>query len=146
MIDLYSDTVTKPTREMFDAMAGARQGDDQRGDDPTARQLERRVADLLAQPSALIVPSATMANQLAVMLQAPAGTRLICHSGAHIRNFEAAGVAANAGVQITSIDGPSGIFAGLDVEALLTPDDPHLAAAAMVVLENTSNAGGGSVW
>ncbi len=146
MIDLYSDTVTKPTRAMFDAMAAAALGDDQRGDDTMTQALERRVAALLSQPRALVVPSATMANQLAVMLQAAPGTRLICHAGAHIRNFEAAGVAANAGVQISSVEGPDGTFTGADVERLLTPDDPHLAPASIVVVENTSNVGGGSVW
>jgi threonine aldolase len=146
MIDLYSDTVTKPTAGMYRAMTEAELGDDQRGDDHTARALEERVATLLGQPAALILPTATMANQIAIVLQCRPGAEVICHRSAHVYNFEAGGVAANAGAQVFALDGPRGTFTSGDLERAVRPRDPHFSRSSLVVVENTSNVGGGTIW
>jgi threonine aldolase len=87
-----------------------------------------------------------MANQVAIAVLAKPGSQLICHRGAHVYNFEGGGIAANAGVQVAPVDGPAGTFSGEAVGALLTPADPHFAPTSVVVVENTSNSGGGTVW
>jgi threonine aldolase len=146
MIDLYSDTVTKPSPGMLAAMAAAEVGDDQRGDDPTARSLQDRVCALLGKDAALIVPSATMANQIAVMAQCRPGSEVLCHEQAHMLNFEGGGLAANAGAQGVALPGPRGVFTAGDITARLRPDDPHFAVPTLVVVENTTNLGAGHVW
>lgn len=146
MIDLFSDTVTKPSKGMLAAMAAAEVGDDPRGDDPTARALEERAATLLAKAAALILPTATMANQIAVLAQAAPGSEVLCHKHAHILNFEAGGLAANAGVQGIGLEGPRGVFTGGDVLAARRPQHAHYANTALVVVENTANVGAGHVW
>jgi threonine aldolase len=146
VIDLYSDTVTKPSPGMLRAMCEADVGDDQRGDDPTARAFEERVASLLGQPAAMIVPTATMANQIAVIAQCRPGDAVLCHPTAHILNFEAGGLGANAGVQAITLDGPRGIFGADTLCASVASADDHTPRARLVVVENTSNFGGGTVW
>ncbi len=143
MIDLRSDTVTRPTAAMRAAMASAEVGDDVFRDDPTVLALEARVAALLGKEAALFVPSGTMANQLAVRVHCPPGTELICHTGAHVYNYEG-GAAALAGVQVRPIESADGL---LPVESLDRAFhdhcDAHLAPTACVALENTHNACGG---
>ncbi len=146
MIDLYSDTVTQPTEGMYAAITSARLGDDQRGDDPTARDFEERVAEVLGKPAALIVPTATMANQIAIMLHCPPGTEVLCHRTAHVYNYEGGGLAANAGAQAVALSGERGVFSGVEVRAHLRAMDPHFPRSRAVVVENTSNLGGGTVW
>lgn len=145
MIDLYSDTVTRPSAGMYAAMLQAPLGDDQRGDDPTARQLEQRAAELLGQPAALILPSATMANQIAVLAQSTPGGQVLCHETAHVLNFEAGGMAANAHVQAVPLRGPRGTFE-LGQLRVARPGDPHVPPTQLVVVENTSNWAGGAIW
>lgn len=146
VIDLYSDTASRPTRGMYEAMLGAELGDEQRRTDPTVHELERRVAALLGKARAVLVPSATMANQIALMLHARGGDEILCHRTAHVYNAEGGGVTANSGAQILPLAGERGIFDADAVRAAIRADDPHQPVTRVVVVENTSNGGGGSVW
>ena len=146
LVDLISDTATKPTAGMLAAMASAELGDEQKGEDPTVNALQARVATLLGQERALFLPSATMANQIAMALHCDAGDEIICHESAHLFNYETGATAINARAQIRTIRTPRGVFDADDVAALLRADDPHLPKTAAVSVENTSNGGGGTVW
>ncbi len=145
-VDLRSDTVTRPTRAMKQAMMDAPLGDDVFGDDPTVHALERKVAQLLGKEAAILVPSGTMANQLALRVQLRPGEEAIVHAGCHILNNEGGGAAALSGVTLRPLDSADG---GLDpgaVEANLhLDDDPHHAQTRLICLENTHNACGGQV-
>ncbi len=146
MIDLRSDTVTQPSAEMRSAMASAIVGDDVLGDDPTVIELERRTAEILGKKAALYTPSGTMANQIAIRLHTTPGDEVICDETAHIYNYEAGAPAVLSGVLTKLLKGERGIFSAEDVEAALRPKNDHFAPTSLVVLENTSNRGGGSVW
>src|SRR5512140_891057 len=124
MIDMRSDTVTRPTPAMLQAMANAEVGDDVFGDDPTVGKLEARVAELLGKEAALFVPSGTMANQIALRAQTKHGDEVICGVGAHCWRSESGALAALAGVQ-TQVIGTDGTFTGDDVRAAYKPDDPY---------------------
>jgi threonine aldolase len=146
IVDLFSDTATQPTRAMREAMLSAPLGDEQRRTDPTVRELEERAARVLGKARAILMPSATMANQIGIALHCAPGDEVLCHRSAHVINSEGGGLAANSGVQALALPGERGIF---DAEALLGGlrfDDPHQPASRAVVVENTSNGGGGSVW
>jgi threonine aldolase len=146
VVDLFSDTATQPTRAMREAMLGAPLGDEQRRTDPTVLALEERVAQITGKARAVLMPSATLANQIGVALHCAPGDEVLCHRTAHVINNEGGGLAANAGIQVLPLPGERGIF---DADALLgglRPDDPHQPASRAVVVENTSNGGGGSVW
>jgi threonine aldolase len=146
IVDLFSDTATQPTRGMREAMLSAPLGDEQRRSDPTVRALEERVAQLLGKAKAMLVPSATMANQIGVALHCSPGDEVICHRTAHVINSEGGGLAANSGVQVMPLPGERGIFDAEAVLGALRYDDPHQPTSRAVVVENTSNGGGGSVW
>jgi threonine aldolase len=146
IVDLFSDTATQPTRAMREAMLSAPLGDEQRRTDPTVQRLEERIAALVGKERAVLVPSATMANQIAIALHCIPGDEVLCHRTAHVINSEGGGVAANAGVQVMPLPGERGIFDGEALRAALRIDDPHQPISRAVVVENTSNAGGGSVW
>ena len=146
IVDLYSDTATKPTPEMLQAMFKARLGDEQRRTDPTVNALEERVAQLLGKERAVLVPTATLANQIALMLHCRGGDEVLCHRTAHVFNNEGGGVTANSGAQLLPLDGERGIFDADAVRAAIRPDDPHQPNTRVVVVENTSNGGGGSLW
>ena len=146
IVDLYSDTATQPTAEMRQAMLSAPLGDEQRRTDPTVLELEKRIAQVLGKPRAVLMPSATMANQIGVALHCAPGDEVICHKSAHVINSEGGGLAANSGVQVMPLTGERGIFDADAVLAALRIDDPHQPASRAVVIENTSNGGGGSVW
>jgi threonine aldolase len=146
IVDLFSDTVTQPTRGMLEAMIAAPLGDEQRRTDPTVRRLEERVAELVGKERAVFMPSATMANQIAIALHCSPGDEVLCHRTAHVINSEGGGLAANAGVQVCPLEGERGIFDGDTLLRALRIDDPHQPISRAVVVENTSNAGGGSVW
>lgn len=146
IVDLRSDTVTKPTAAMRQAMAAAEVGDDVLGDDPTVQALECRTAELLGKEAALFVPSGTMANQLAIRCHTQPGDELLLDANAHIFWYEAGASAALSGVQCRLLPGVSGIFTADDVRAALRPPDVHAAPARLVAVENTHNRGGGSVW
>lgn len=146
LIDLFSDTATQPTSGMLQAMITAPLGDEQRQSDPTVQQLESRVARLLGLKFGLFLPSATMANQIAIALHCRPGDEVLCHESAHILNFEGGGSAANSGVQSFPLRGPRGIFNGQAVRNAVREDEPHQPITRAVIVENTSNGGGGTVW
>jgi threonine aldolase len=147
LIDLRSDTVTRPTPGMRAAMAAAEVGDDVFGDDPTVNRLEERVADLLGKEAALYVPSGTMSNQIAVNVHTQPGDELLCDLNCHIYNYEAGGPAILSGVTCRTLDGDSGILDLSQLEdKIRNPDDPHLVKTRMVALENTHNRGGGRIY
>jgi threonine aldolase len=146
VIDLRSDTVTRPTEGMRDAMMAAPLGDDVFGDDPTVNALEAYAASMLGKEAALYVPSGTMANQLAIRAQTQSGDEVIAHAKCHIVNYESAAAAALAGVQLRTISSDHG---GLPMDALKhnihQTDDPHYANTTLVCMENTHNGCGGVV-
>ncbi len=145
-VDLVSDTATRPTEAMKRAMMSAPLGDEQKGEDPTVRALEERMTALLGAERAMFVPSATMGNQIALALHAQAGDEIVCHRTAHVLNHEGAGAAMTARAQLCPLDTPRGIFSVDDVRRVTRADDPHFPRTRCVVVENTSNGGGGSVW
>lgn len=146
IVDLFSDTATQPTRGMREAMLSAPLGDEQRRSDPTVLELERRIAALLGKERAVLLPSATMANQIAVALHCAPGDEVLCHRTAHVINSEGGGLAANSGVQVLALGGERGIFDAETLLAALRIDDPHQPKSGAVIVENTSNGGGGSIW
>lgn len=145
-IDLRSDTVTKPTPAMRQAMAEAEVGDDILGDDPTVKELERCTADLLGKDAAVFVPSGTMANQLAIRCQTQPGDEMLLDANAHIYWYEAGASAALSGVICRTLPGDRGIFSSADVRAALRPIDVHFPPTRLLAIENTHNRGGGAIW
>jgi threonine aldolase len=146
MFDLRSDTVTRPTPAMRQAMATAEVGDDVFGDDPTVNLLQTEVASLLGKEAALLVPSGTMSNQIALLSQTRPGQQVVLEAGAHIYRYEAGAPAALSGVQITPVEGDGGALSWEQIEAALNPDDLHAAPPALICLENTHNRAGGRVF
>jgi len=144
VVDLRSDTVTRPTGQMRTAMATAEVGDDVYGEDPTVRALEERVADLLGTEAALFVPSGTMANQIALRSHTKPGDEVVISRDAHCWRHESGALAAIAGVQTVMVAGHT--FTGADVRAAFKGEDPYQAHTRVVAVENTHNMGGGVVW
>ncbi len=145
-IDLRSDTVTRPTPKMRQAIAQAEVGDDCYGEDPSANALQERAAALLGKERALFVPSGTMANQLAIKGHTRPGEEVILEATSHPFNYEAGAPAALSGVQCFPIAGERGILEPKTVEEAIRPDAPHHPRTALVCVENTHNRGGGSVY
>ncbi len=145
-VDLYSDTVTRPTPEMRRAMADAEVGDEQLGEDPTVLRLQERVAELLGKEAALFLPSGTMANQVSIRVHTRPGDELIAHRLAHPIHFEVGGIAANAGVQVRPLDGERGQYDAATAEAAIRPDWREMPRSRLLWVEQTSNLGGGSIW
>ena len=146
MIDLRSDTVTKPTDDMRKAMARAEVGDDVYGEDPTVNRLQDMAAALLGKRFALFVPSGTMANQLAIRSHAQPGQEIIVESKSHVVRYEQGAAGALAGVQLHWVTGERGIMTAEQVEAAIRPNDMHSIATALICIENTHNAGGGTIY
>jgi threonine aldolase len=147
MINLYSDTQTRPSEGMRRAIASADVGDEQRREDPTTRHLEERVAELLGQEAGLFLPSGTMCNQIALRLHArPGGDELILDRTAHPIIAEAGGPAWNAGLMIHALDGDGGIFTADQVHAAIRPDSRYMPRSRVVSVEQTTNMGGGRIW
>lgn len=151
MIDLRSDTVTKPSLQMRGVIANAVVGDDVYHDDPTVNELENTVADLLGKEDAVFVPTGTMSNQIALRVQTNPGDTVLIHPDAHIRRHELGGAAHNSGVTLALLDGPYGTFTAEQVAvAVPTPHAAlpnHLfAPVTLVCLENTHNDSGGTIW
>lgn len=146
MIDLRSDTVTVPTDGMRKAMARAEVGDDVYGEDPTVNRLQEMAAALLSKRFALFVPSGTMANQLAIRSHTQPGQEVIVESKSHIVRYEQGAAGALAGVQLHWVPGERGIMSAEQVEAAIRPTDPHSISTALICLENTHNAGGGTIY
>jgi threonine aldolase len=145
MIDLRSDTVTKPTAPMREAMARAEVGDDVYGEDPTVRVLEETVASLLGKEAALFVPTGTMGNQLAVMTHTRRGDEVVCGEGAHLAWFESGAGAALSGVQF-SVAGRGGLFNVSEMEAAVKPQAYYYPRTSLVAIENTHNRAGGRLF
>jgi len=146
MIDLRSDTVTKPSAAMRQAMAEAPVGDDVFGEDPTVNALQQRAAALLGKEAALYVPSGSMANQIALKIHCQPGDEVVVGEGAHNMLYESGAAGAIAGVQCTVV-GRGGIFTARDVEAVRkSPDNHSNPPTRLVSVENTSNRGGGVIW
>jgi threonine aldolase len=145
MIDLRSDTVTKPTPAMRRAMAEAEVGDDVLDGDPTVRRLEARVAELLGAEAALFFPSGTMANQAGVWLLSRPGTEILLDAGAHIIHYEYAGAAALSGVQVRPVQGSGPVMDAAALRETIRPRSPHALPASLVCVENTHNGAGGKI-
>lgn len=151
MIDLRSDTVTRPTEAMRAAMAGAEVGDDVYGDDPTVRALEERTAQILGKEAAVFMPTGTMSNQVALRAHTEAGDEILADASAHIFISEGGAPAGLSGIQIRGLPGVNGIFTGDDVlRAVRVPHrfNPKTLPppTKLVAVENTHNGGGGTVW
>jgi len=146
MIDLRSDTVTKPSDAMREVMARAEVGDDVYGEDPTVNRLQEMAAALLGKAHALFVPSGTMANQLSIRVQTRPGDEVIIESRAHIVRYEQGAAAALSGVQLHMIPTDRGILDPTQVEVAIRPKDPHTLSTGLICLENTHNSGGGSIY
>jgi threonine aldolase len=145
VIDLRSDTVTKPSAAMRRAMAEAEVGDDVLDGDPTTRRLEDRVAELLGKGDALFFPSGSQANQAGIWFDTRPGTELLLEADAHLVHYEIAGVAALSGVQIRPVRTPDGLLtAALAREAVRAPSE-HVPKLGAIAIENTHNAAGGKV-
>jgi threonine aldolase len=145
MIDLISDTVTRPTPGMLEAMLRAEVGDDVFGEDPTVNALEEKAADLFGMESALFCASGTMTNQIAIKVHTQPGDEVICHQLAHIYLYEGGGMMFNSGVSVRLVGSPDGLMNAAEVEGgIAEPDNIHAARTRLVALENTSNRGGGS--
>jgi threonine aldolase len=146
MIDLYSDTVTRPSPGMRQAMAQAAVGDEQRDEDPTTNALQADVATLLGKEASLFLPSATMANAIACRLHTKPGEAIICDARCHILNSETGGLAVHAGIVPRIVHGHRGHFAPEQVEEQLTLSGHYRPLTTLLACEQTHNAGGGTVW
>lgn len=146
-INLISDTVTKPTPGMLEAMFTAEVGDDVFKEDPSVNALEEKVAKMFHKEVALFFPSGTMANQAAIKLHTQPADQLICDKYAHVYNYEGGGISFNSGVSCKLVDGNRGMMTALQVaEAINPPDFYHSPLTTLVSIENTTNKGGGACW
>ncbi len=146
MIDLRSDTVTRPTEAMRRAMLEAPVGDDVFGEDPTVNRLEEYVADLLGKEAALYAPSGTMTNQIGVQVHTNRGEEVLLHEGSHIFVYEAGAPAMLSGVQLRTLPGDNGILDPDTVRAAVRSEDVHFPRSRLLCLENTHNTAGGKVF
>ncbi|MGE5317841.1 MAG: threonine aldolase family protein [Chloroflexota bacterium] len=146
MIDLRSDTVTRPTKGMLDAMFSAKVGDDVFGEDPTVKTLEEKVAALFGKEAGLYCPSGTMTNQIAVKVHTQPGDEIILHKLSHVYYYEGGGIMMNSGASVCLLDGDRGRISPQDVLDHINSDDIHRPPTVMVEVENTMNKGGGSVY
>ncbi len=144
-VDLRSDTVTRPSRPMREAIAAAEVDDDVLGKDPTADRLERRVAELLGKEAALFFPSGTQANQTAVLLHTRPGTEAVCEGEAHVFHYEYADAAWLSGVQLHPVRSDSGRVCADAFRAAVRPGDRHHPTTSLFCLENTHNMHGGTI-
>jgi len=145
MVDLRSDTVTRPTQAMRKAMADAEVGDDALGDDPTTRRLEGRVAELLGKESALFFPSGIMANQTALAVLGSRGGEVVLDEGAHIFHYEDGAAAALSGLQLRPVASRDGIMSPRDVEAAVRSPSPYAPRTSVIAMENTHLDSGGRI-
>jgi threonine aldolase len=147
IIDLRSDTVTKPTKSMLDAMFSARVGDDVFGDDPTVNALQEKAAEMFGMEAAIFCPSGTMTNQIAIKVHTKPGDEVVCEQGSHVYRYEGGGIGFNSGSSVRLLQGHRGRITAQQVrENFNNPDDPHLPLTRLVVAENTANRGGGSCY
>jgi threonine aldolase len=143
-IDLRSDTVTKPTPGMLEAMMNAKVGDDVFNEDPTVIELENRLAEMFGMEAGIFCPSGTMTNQIAIKIHTQPGDEVICDYNNHVYRYEGGGIASNSGASVRLIHGDKGRFTAQDVlENINNSEDVHLPITSLVSVENTSNRGGG---
>lgn len=146
-IDLFSDTLTKPTAGMRKAMIEAEVGDEQKGEDPTTRRLEEMIAEMLGFSAAMFFPSATMANEIAIRALCDDGDELLASQQSHLFLAEAGGPAIHSGVMCKPIMTPTGLFTGADVKEFYRwSTGPHYPISKLLSVENTANMGGGIAW
>lgn len=145
-VDLRSDTVTRPTTGMLEAMMNARVGDDVFGEDETVNTLEEKVAELFGMESALFCPSGTMSNQIAIKCFTNPMDEVICDETAHVYRYEGGGIAYNSMASVRLLYGDRGILNADLIEPHINPDNIHYPKSSLVVLENTVNRGGGSFY
>jgi threonine aldolase len=146
VIDLRSDTITKPTPAMLQAMMAAEVGDDVWGEDPTVKALEEATAKRFGMEAGLFCPSGTMTNQIAIKVLTQPGQEVVCAANAHIYLYEGGGIAFNSGCSVRLLPGDRGRLDPEAVAANINPDDIHFPVTGMVALENTMNKGGGSIY
>lgn len=146
LVDLRSDTITKPTAAMLEAMHQAEVGDDVFEEDPSINKLESMVANMFGREAAIYSPSGTMSNQIGIKVHTQPGDEVICEQTAHVYQYEGGGIAFNAGCQVKLIEGNFGRINAAQVEAAINADDVHKASTRLVCLENTANRGGGSCY
>jgi len=144
-IDLRSDTVTKPTRQMRAAMADAEVGDDVIGSDPSVEALQELTAELLGKEAALFMPSGSMTNQIAIRLHCNRGDEFLCEADCHVFNYEQAAFAQLSGIVARTIQGVHGVLEPAQFQGKIRPAGDHLVRTALVCLENTHNRGGGTI-
>jgi threonine aldolase len=146
IIDFRSDTVTKPTPEMLDAMINARVGDDVFGEDPSINELEALAAEMFGMEAALFCPSGTMTNQIAIKCHTQPGDEVICEKLSHVFQYEGGGIAFNSGCATQTLYGNRGQITAEQVANAINADDVHKARTSLVCVENTCNRGGGSCY
>lgn len=146
MIDFRSDTVTKPTPAMLDAMVNAKVGDDVFGEDPSINALEAMSASLFGMEAAIFCPSGTMSNQIAIKCHTHPGDEVICDKMSHVYLYEGGGIAANSGASVRLLEGDRGRITAAMVQDAINPEDIHKPISRLVSLENTANRGGGSCY
>jgi threonine aldolase len=146
MIDYRSDTFTKPTPPMLEAMFKAEVGDDVFGEDPTVNKLEAMSAEMFGMEAALFCPSGTMTNQIAIKCHTQPGDEVICDQVSHVYIYEGGGIAFNSGSSVRPVAGNRGRLTADQISDYINPDDLHKARTSLVSLENTANRGGGSCY
>ena len=146
MHDFYADTKSIPTKPMLESILSAPLGDEQKGEDPTTARLEARVAELLGKEAAVFMISGTMCNEIAVRVHCNPGDEVICDASCHLLNYECGSPAALSGVLLHTLQGENGIFSFKDVQKAIRPSSRYMPVSKMVLVEQTSNLGGGAIW
>ena len=147
LIDLRSDTVTRPTEAMLNAMMSAKVGDDVYGEDEAVNELQQNAAEMFGMESALFCPSGTMTNQIGMKIHIQPGDEVVCHELSHVYLYEGGGIASNSGCSVRLMRGSNGKFTADQLaENINRGDDSHTPMTRLVVIENTTNVGGGSCW
>jgi threonine aldolase len=146
IIDLRSDTVTKPTKAMLEAMANAEVGDDVFGEDPSVNDLQRFAAEMFGMEAGLYCSSGTQTNQIAINVHTRPGDEVICSDVAHVYLYEGGGIAQNSGASVRLVHGDRGRISAQDILKNINADDAHFPHTSLVCVENTSNKGGGAIY
>jgi threonine aldolase len=145
-IDLRSDTITRPSPAMREAMARAEVGDDVFGEDPTVNRLQETVAELLGKEAALYVPSGTMGNQTCIAVHTRPGNEVVVERGSHVFNYETGGAALLSGVQLHLLDGVRGVITADQIRKVIRPRVYYMPVTSLICLENTHNRAGGAIY
>lgn len=146
MIDYRSDTVTKPTKGMIDAMFSAQVGDDVFQEDPTINALQEKAAKLFGKEAGLFCSSGTQTNQIAINVHVQPGGEVICHQDSHVFKYEGGGIAKNSGASVRLLQGDRGRITASQIQEWINPDDVHYPVTQLVSIEDTSNRGGGAIY